>query len=96
MVLDHLDDKRLALQRALKGSRVTIAKEILTDIYAIEEALQVRIDDLAASEWGRRLHKLMAAVTADLSQAWAVLGSSPYERGSTSFQALSSELLQVV
>jgi hypothetical protein len=66
VVLDHLDDKRLALQRALKGSRVTMAKEILTDIYAIEEALQVRIEDLGASEWGRRLHNLMAAVAADL------------------------------
>ena len=49
MVLDHLDDKRLALQRALKSSRVGVAKEILTDIYAIEEALQVRIEDLGAS-----------------------------------------------
>jgi hypothetical protein len=66
VVLDHLDDKRLALQRALKSSRVTMAKEILNDIYVIEEALQVRIEDLGASEWGRRLDKLMAAVAADL------------------------------
>jgi hypothetical protein len=53
MVLDHLDDKRLGLQRALKSSRVTMAKDILTEIYAIEDALEVRIEDLGASEWGR-------------------------------------------
>lgn len=66
MVLDHLDDKRLGLQRALKSSRVTMAKDILTEIYAIEDALEVRIEDLGASEWGRRLDGLMAAVAADL------------------------------
>jgi hypothetical protein len=66
MVLDHLDDKRLALRRALKSNRVAIAKDILTEIYAIEDALQVRIEDLGASEWGRRLDGLMAAVAADL------------------------------
>jgi hypothetical protein len=32
----------------------------------IEEALQVRIEGLGASEWGRRLDDLMAAVAADL------------------------------
>jgi hypothetical protein len=66
MVLDHLDDKRLALRRALKSNRVAIAKDILTEIYAIEDALQVRIEDLGASEWGRRLDGLMAAAAADL------------------------------
>jgi hypothetical protein len=66
MVLDHLDDKRLGLRRALKSSRVAVAKDILTEIYAIEEALQVRIEGLEASEWGRRLDGLMAAVAADL------------------------------
>jgi hypothetical protein len=43
-----------------------MAKDILTDISAFEEALQVRIEDLTASGWGRRLDQLMAAVTADL------------------------------
>lgn len=66
MALDHLDDKRLALRQALKSNRVLIAKDVLTEIYAIEDALQVRIEDLEASEWGRRLNELMAAVTADL------------------------------
>lgn len=63
-VLDHLDDKRLALRRTLKSNRVAIAKDILNEIYAIEEALQVRIEGLGASEWGRRLDELMAAVAA--------------------------------
>ena len=62
----YLDDKRLALRRALKSNRVAIAKDILTEIHAIEDALQVRIEDLGASEWGRRLDGLMAAVAADL------------------------------
>ena len=66
MVLDHLDDKRLGLQRALKSSRVTMTKGILTEIYAIEDALQIRIDDLPDSDWGQRLDELMAAVVADL------------------------------
>ena len=43
-----------------------MAKDILTEIYAIEDALEVRIEDLGASEWGRRLDGLMAAVAADL------------------------------
>ena len=55
MVLDRLDDKRAALRIALKNNRVLVAKEILTDIYDTEYALQVRIDQLEQSEWGDRL-----------------------------------------
>lgn len=62
MVLDHLDSRRLALRDALRSTRVVIARDILTDIYAIEYALQVRIDGLDASDWGRRLKSLMQAV----------------------------------
>ena len=58
MVLDRLDDKRLALRIALKNNRVLVAKELLTDIYATEYALQVRID-LLESDWGKRLRHLM-------------------------------------
>jgi hypothetical protein len=58
MVLDRLDDKRLALRIALKNNRVLVAKELLTDIYATEYALQVRID-LLESDWGERLRHLM-------------------------------------
>jgi hypothetical protein len=63
MVLDHLDDKRLALHDALKRKQVLIAKDILTDIYAVEFALRVRIDQLDQSAWGERLNSLMRAVT---------------------------------
>jgi hypothetical protein len=62
MVLDRLDDKRLALRVALKNNRVLVAKVILTDIYDTEYALQVRIDQLDRSDWGARLQHLMSAI----------------------------------
>jgi hypothetical protein len=68
MVLDRLDDKRSALRIALKNNRVLVAKELLTDIYDTEYALQVRIDLLDESDWGERLHSLMNAIT-DLVEA---------------------------
>src|SRR5579859_457188 len=40
MVLDGIDDKRMALHHALKTNRVAVAKDILTDIYDIEHALR--------------------------------------------------------
>jgi hypothetical protein len=62
MVLDRMDDKRAALRIALKNNRVLVAKELLTDIYDTEYALQVRIDGLDQSEWGKRLRSLMDAI----------------------------------
>lgn len=64
MVLDWLDDKRLALRLALKTNRVLVAREILTDIYDAEYALRVRIDLLDQSDWGIRLDSLMNAIAA--------------------------------
>jgi hypothetical protein len=64
MVLDRLDDKRLALRVALKNNRVLVARELLTDIYDTEYALQVRIDAIDQSEWGARLQRLMNAIAA--------------------------------
>jgi hypothetical protein len=64
MVLDRLDDQRLALRVALRDERVFVAKEILTDIYDTEYALQVRIDQLEQSDWGERLRNLMNAIAA--------------------------------
>jgi hypothetical protein len=64
MVLDRLDDKRLALRAALKSERVLVAKELLTEIYDTEHALQVRIDLLHESDWGKRLQHLMDAISA--------------------------------
>ncbi|MGJ5045247.1 MULTISPECIES: hypothetical protein [unclassified Bradyrhizobium] len=60
MVLDQLEDKRLALRIALKNNRVVTAKEILTSIYDIEYAIQVRIDRIEDSDWGTRLSTIMA------------------------------------
>lgn len=50
MVLDRLDDKRLALRVALRNERVLDSKNLLRDIYDTEYALQVRIDSLDESE----------------------------------------------
>jgi flagellin-specific chaperone FliS len=62
MVLDRLDDKRLTLRTALKNGRIQIAKEILIEIYDIEDALQSSIDLLDESDWGARLADLMNAI----------------------------------
>jgi hypothetical protein len=64
MVLDRLDDKRLALRAPLKNNRVQVAREILIEIYEIEYALQSSIDLLDESPWGERLRNLMDAVAA--------------------------------
>jgi hypothetical protein len=62
MVLDRLDDKRLALRIALKNNRVLIARDLLSEIYDIEYQLQVRIDQIEDSAWGKRLRAVMEAI----------------------------------
>ena len=64
MVLDRLDDNRLALRAALKNERVLVAKGLLTEIYDAEDALRADIDRLDESDWGKRLHNLMNAIAA--------------------------------
>ncbi len=64
MVLDQLDDKRLALRIALKNDRIVVVQALLADIYNTEYALQVRIDELDSSPWGARLRQIMDAVAA--------------------------------
>ncbi|MBV8701247.1 MAG: hypothetical protein JO052_25865 [Bradyrhizobium sp.] len=64
MVLDRLEDKRLVLRLALKHNRVLIARDTLTEIYDTEYALQVRIDEFDASDWGQRLHDIMDTIAA--------------------------------
>ena len=64
MVLDRIDDHRVALRIALRNNRVLIAKALLTEIYNTEYALRVRLDKLDESEWGVRLHDLMDAIAA--------------------------------
>jgi hypothetical protein len=68
MVLDRLDDRRLALRGVLRNDRILVAKDILADIYDTDYALRVRIDRLEESDWGTRLDELMSA-TAVLVQA---------------------------
>jgi len=67
MVLDRLDDKRLALRVALKHNRVLVARDLLADIYDTEYALKVRIDGIESCEWGIRLQQLMDAIAALVS-----------------------------
>lgn len=62
MVLDRLEDKRRLLRIALRHERILVAKELLVEIYDTEYALQVRIDRLAESDWGRRLADVMASI----------------------------------
>jgi len=64
MVLDRLEDNGSALRVALKNERVLVSKQLLTDIYDLEYALQVRIDLLDQSDWGERLRNLMNAIAA--------------------------------
>lgn len=59
MVLDRLEDRKSALRIALKNERVFVAREILTDAYDTEYALQVRVDQFDQSDWGVRLRNLM-------------------------------------
>jgi hypothetical protein len=66
MVLDHLDDRRMTFNHALKSRRVGISKDILTGIYDIEHELRARIERLGETDWGRRLDDAMAAVASDL------------------------------
>jgi hypothetical protein len=64
MVLDRLQDKGAALRAALKNNRIGVAKEILTEVYDAEYALQLCHPD--QSDWGIRLHKIMSGIAADV------------------------------
>lgn len=65
MVLDDIDAKRLMLIDALKRNWIPRAKEILTEIHVIDEAVRKGIE-IEGSDWGKRLHELMAAIDASL------------------------------
>jgi hypothetical protein len=64
MVLDQLDDKRMALRIALRNNRVLVARELLTEIYDTEYALQGSISRLEESNWGLRLRQIMDGIAA--------------------------------
>jgi hypothetical protein len=61
MVIDKIDEKCLTFRDALRNNRIPMAKEILNEIYAIDEAVRARVA-LDGSDWGRRLNELMTAV----------------------------------
>jgi hypothetical protein len=96
MVLDRLDDRRMALRVALKNNRVLVAREILTEIYDAEYALRVRIDLLDESEWGPRLDNLIGAtatlVEAEVSRFPDKVGHVLGSRSLRSYQSLSGRL----
>src|SRR5579872_242586 len=73
MVLDHLDDRLLLLKQALRTVRIDAAKEILSEIYDIEDQLHDWIARLDESEWGRRLERFMATLAADLDAEYHTL-----------------------
>ena len=64
MVLDRIDDDRAALRIALRNNRVLTARDLLTEIYDTENALQLRIEQFDQSAWGARLASLLDAVAA--------------------------------
>ena len=96
MVLDRLDDKRLALRIALKHNRVLAARELLADIYDTEYALKVRIDGIEQSDWGLRLQQLMDAiatlVAAEVSRFPANVGHILGSRRLRSHDSLAGKL----
>ena len=64
MVLDQIDDKRIALLIALRKNRVIIARDVLADINRTEAALRAGIREFDASEWGTRLREIRDAIAA--------------------------------
>ncbi|MBH5369267.1 hypothetical protein [Bradyrhizobium glycinis] len=70
MVLDQIEENHHLLLFALRNNRPVRAKEIVGEIYRIEQALRAQIE-LKGSGWARRLDDLMtevqAAVAAEIS-----------------------------
>ncbi|MBR1275592.1 hypothetical protein [Bradyrhizobium sp. AUGA SZCCT0283] len=96
MALDQLDDKRTALRIAFKHNRVLVAKDLLTEIYDTEYALQVRIDQFEQSNWGLRLRQIMdgiaALVEAEVSRFPEEVGHIFASRRLRTHQSLSGRL----
>ncbi|MBC9883293.1 hypothetical protein G8O24_39065 [Bradyrhizobium sp. INPA01-394B] len=63
MVLDQIEEKHVLLLFALRNNRPVRAREIVGEIYRIEQALRTEIE-LKGSGWARQLDELMAAVQA--------------------------------
>jgi hypothetical protein len=99
MVLDQLEDKRLALRMALKHNRIINARELLVEIYDTEYALQVRIDEFEESEWGTRLRAITEAIAtlveAEVSRFPSEVGHVLDSRSLRSHHSLSGRLTQL-
>jgi hypothetical protein len=96
MVLDRLEDKRSALRIALRNERVLDCRNLLKAIYDTEYALQVRIDSLEESDWGKRLRDLMnriaVLVDAEVSRFPPKVGHVLGSRRLRSYQSLAGRL----
>lgn len=62
MVLNQIDDNRVALRVALRKNRIIVARDILAEIDGTESALLASIRELDASEWGTRLRDIRASI----------------------------------
>jgi hypothetical protein len=63
MVLDQIEEKHLLLLFALRNYRPVRAREIVAEVYRIEEALRTEIE-LKGSGWAEQLDELMTVVQA--------------------------------
>jgi len=70
MVLDRLDNNRLALRTALKNERVLVAKELLLEIYDTEDALRAPYRSARRIRLGKAgSTNLMSAIAAAMVEA---------------------------
>jgi hypothetical protein len=99
MVLDRIDDDRASLRIALRNNRVIVARDLLTEIYDIEHALHLRIDELEQSAWGERLTSLMDAIAslveAEVSRFPEEVGHVLASRRLRSRDSLAGKLAQL-
>ncbi|QOZ42384.1 hypothetical protein XH89_02045 [Bradyrhizobium sp. CCBAU 53340] len=65
MVIDQIEEKHVLLLFALRNNRPVRAKEIVGEIYRIEEALRTQIE-LKGSGWAQQLDDLMTIVQAEI------------------------------
>jgi hypothetical protein len=99
MVLDRIDDNRVLLQIALRNNRVAVARDLLAEIYDIEHALHLRVDQLDKSPWGERLTSLMdtiaSLVEAEVARFPDEVGHVLASRSLRSRDSLAGKLAQL-
>src|SRR5258706_8058540 len=96
MVLDRLEDKRSALRIALRNDRVLDCRNLLTDIYDTQAALQVRIDSLEESDCVKqlrdRINAIAVLVDGEVSRFPPKVGHVLGSRRLRSYQSLAGRL----